>query len=94
MKVRQMIFVNFVYLTTLQKNIETLGTRHFDLSAPYSKQTEQSRSIVLEEVFNFSPTFSEFQMMYSLGDEITSGVTGLREQLGFQGLCHLIPDIS
>ena len=56
-KVSRGILVIYFYLRTIQKDIEYLVTQHFDLSLLYTKQSEQSRSTVLEEVCGSSPTF-------------------------------------
>jgi hypothetical protein len=58
-KVSQMNLVIRFLLRTIQKDIETLATQHFDISLPYSKQSEQSRSTVLEEVCGFTLTFEK-----------------------------------
>jgi hypothetical protein len=56
-KVSRVILVICFYSRTMQKDIENLGTQHFDLSLPYTKQSEQSRSTVSEEVCGFPLTF-------------------------------------
>ena len=74
----QILFIHF-YSRTIQDNIARIVRKHFDLSHPYTQQSEQSRADVSEEVCGFSLTFTDSFPMFLSGHKTLPETTRLRE---------------